>query len=61
VHVGTCAMSYHVRHSMPLSPEDPTPVALPGTESPQAQLWGGGGQVRSEPGHEEDQDWVDRW
>jgi hypothetical protein len=28
------ALSYHDRHSMSLSPEDPAPVVLPGTESP---------------------------
>jgi hypothetical protein len=44
------ALPYHVRHSMPLSLEDPTLVALPSTKSPRVRLlrtW-----VHFEPGHE---------
>jgi hypothetical protein len=36
------AMSYHIRHSMPLSPKDSAPVALPDTEGPWAWLSGPG-------------------
>jgi hypothetical protein len=42
VHIVKCAwvpvaLFYHARHSMPLSLEDPAPVALPSTENP--RLW----------------------
>jgi hypothetical protein len=53
------AMSYHARHSTPLSPKDPTSVALPGTESPLEQL--PGARVHFEPGHAEDLPWANRW
>jgi hypothetical protein len=53
------AMSYHARHSITLSPEDPTPVALPGTESPWVRL--PEARVLSEPGHMEDLHWADKW
>jgi hypothetical protein len=52
-------LSYHARHSIPLSPEDPAPVALLGTESHRAQL--PGAQVPFELGHVEDLLWTDRW
>jgi hypothetical protein len=32
---------------------------FPVLKAPRRNFWGG--QVRSESGHEEDQDWVDRW
>jgi hypothetical protein len=44
------AVSYHARHSMPLSPEDPTPVALLITKSP--RVWLLGTRVHFELGHE---------
>jgi hypothetical protein len=53
------AMSYHARHSIMLSPEDPTLVALPGTESP--WVWLPEARVLSEPGHMEDLHWADKW
>jgi hypothetical protein len=37
------AMSHHARHSMPLSPEDPTLAALSSTEKPTGVTAGGSG------------------
>jgi hypothetical protein len=34
-------MSHRARNSMLLSPEDPTPTALPGTEKPPGVTFGG--------------------
>jgi hypothetical protein len=64
VHIVRCtwvpvALSYHARHSMLLSPEVPTQVALLGTENPSAQL--PGAWVYSEPGDVEVLLWADRW
>jgi hypothetical protein len=64
VHIVRCtwvpvALSYHARHSMLLSPEVPTHVALLGTQNPSAQL--PGAWVYSELGDVEVLLWADRW
>jgi hypothetical protein len=53
------ALSYHARHSMLLSPEDPAPVPLLGTDSPRVRL--PGAWVHFELGHEEGLQWADGW
>jgi hypothetical protein len=39
-------MSHHARHSMPLSPEDPGPAALPDTKKPPGMTARGLGTTR---------------
>jgi hypothetical protein len=64
VHVVRCtwvpkAVSCHATHSMLLSPEDPTLVALPDTENPQVGLTRA--QVHSKTIYVEDLLWANRW
>jgi hypothetical protein len=53
------ALFYHARHSRPLSPKDPAPIALLGTENP--WVWLPGARIHSELSYMEDLQWVDRW